>query len=313
VPFIYDEIKPFSGGLAYVGVKKEAASNPIADDESGPVVVVTVGFGSGFDSGFVDKTGNVVVPLGYYDSAGRFTEGFAPVIKDGKRGYIDTTGKLVIPCIYDYTHGYFNEGLTATQKDGLWSVWAIVKTFAATPANQTIAVNGEDISIDSYIIDDAEYFKLRDLAYILSGTEKQFEITWDGANNAISITSGEPYTAVGGEMTSKGAGDKTATPTTSKITLDGKEINLKAYNIEGNNYVKINDMAQALNFYIFLPEQALLFSPAAVTAPADEFEIEVPTVTPDGGKGKIFVYRAVRQNGNWVLDSFYYSDNFFYE
>ena len=108
--------------------------------------------------------------------------------------------------------------------------------------------NGEQVAFDAYNISDNNYFKLRDLAYILSGTEKQFEVAWDGANNAISLTSGKAYTALGGEMSGKGAGDKTPAATSSKILLDGKEVSFTAYNIENNNYFKLSDIGEAFDF-----------------------------------------------------------------
>ena len=57
------------------------------------------------------------------------------------------------------------------------------------------------------------------------------------------------------------------------------------------------------------------FTRAKVTSKsADVFEIEVPMVTPADDEGKIFAYKAVQQNGNWVLDNYYYvSDSFFYD
>jgi hypothetical protein len=79
-------------------------------------------------------------------------------------------------------------------------------------------------------------------------TRKPFEVGWDGAANAISLTSGKLYTPVGGEMLIGGAGDKAAKPTTSKILLDGKEVKLTAYNINGNNYFKLRDIGQAFDF-----------------------------------------------------------------
>jgi hypothetical protein len=88
------------------------------------------------------------------------------------------------------------------------------------------------------------------LAYILNGTEKQFEIGWDSEKNAISLTSGKPYTIIGGEMKGKGTENKTAVPTASKIYLDGKEINLTAYIIDGNNYFKLGDIGKAFDFYV---------------------------------------------------------------
>jgi len=120
--------------------------------------------------------------------------------------------------------------------------------FTAFPTLSKVFVNGEETAFDAYNIGGSNYFKLRDLAYVLDGTEKQFEIGWDEKNNAISLASGKPYTSVGGEMSNRGENSKTATPTTSKIYLDGKKINLTAYNIGGNNYFKLRDLGQALDF-----------------------------------------------------------------
>ena len=121
----------------------------------------------------------------------------------------------------------------------------------AKATNSTVLVNGEAIAFEAYNIGGFNYFKLRDLAYVLNGTEKQFEVGWDAANNAISLTSGKPYTAVGGEMTGgSSSGDKTGTPTTSEIYIDGKEALLEAYNIGGSNYFKLRDVMQALDVYV---------------------------------------------------------------
>ena len=119
---------------------------------------------------------------------------------------------------------------------------------AAIPTASTVLVNGEETAFDAYNINGNNFFKLRDLAYVLNGTEKQFEVGWDEENNAISLTSGEAYTEVGGEMEGKGDGNQIATPTTAKVYLDGDEINLTAYNIGGNNYFKLRDIGQTFDF-----------------------------------------------------------------
>ena len=49
-------------------------------------------------------------------------------------------------------------------------------------------------------------------------------------------------------MKGKGAGNKTPTPTNSKIYLDGKEVKFTAYNIEDNNYFKLRDIGAAFDF-----------------------------------------------------------------
>jgi hypothetical protein len=129
-------------------------------------------------------------------------------------------------------------------------------TATARPTSSPVLVNGESVAFDAYNIANNNYFKLRDLAFILSGTEKQFEVTWISELNTILLTPGEAYTAVGGEMASKGTGSKTATPTTSKVAINGtgdlgyyqREISLTAYNIGGNNYFKLRDIGQAFDF-----------------------------------------------------------------
>jgi hypothetical protein len=118
----------------------------------------------------------------------------------------------------------------------------------AKPTASTILVNGENVAFDAYNISGNNHFKLRDLAYILNGTEKQFEVGYDTATKAITLTSGAAYTEAGGEMEGKGAGDKTPTATTSKITLDGADVSFTAYNIDGNNYFKLRDIGAAFDF-----------------------------------------------------------------
>ena len=54
-----------------------------------------------------------------YDDALTFSEGLAPVKKDGKWGCVDKTGKEVVPPIYDGARGG-EDGLAAVKKDGKW-------------------------------------------------------------------------------------------------------------------------------------------------------------------------------------------------
>ena len=121
---------------------------------------------------------------------------------------------------------------------------------SATPTSSTVLVNGKNTAFDAYNINGSNYFKLRDLAYVLNGTEKQFEVGWDNAAKAISLTSGAAYTPAGGEMTGKGSGTQTAPPSSAKIIVDGKEVSLTAYNIGGNNYFKLRDIGETFNFGI---------------------------------------------------------------
>ena len=118
------------------------------------------------------------------------------------------------------------------------------------PTVSTVLVNGENVVFDAYNIEGNNFFKLRDLAFALNGTDKQFSVRWDEAIDAISLTSNQPYLAVGGEMQGKSEGIKNATPTNSRIFIDGKEVLFIAYNIGGNNYFRLRDIGAAFDLGI---------------------------------------------------------------
>ncbi|MCL1834648.1 MAG: hypothetical protein FWG48_00665 [Oscillospiraceae bacterium] len=141
--------------------------------------------------------------------------------------------------------GFESEAAAATSGAAL-STGAATRT--ANPTASTVIVNGRDVAFDSYNIGGSNYFKLRDLAFVIRESVKRFEVRWDAGKNAISLITGRIYTTVGGEMASKGVGAKTATPTKSSIFLNEREMSFEAYTIEGNNYFKLRDIGSALNF-----------------------------------------------------------------
>lgn len=118
---------------------------------------------------------------------------------------------------------------------------------SAVPTATPIRINGQTVQFDAYNIGGNNYVKLRDLAYALTGTSVQFNVAW---NNGIVLTSDTAYVPVGGEMTSKGTGAKSAVTTACTIVKDGVRIPLAAYNIEKNNYFKIRDIGQIFDFSV---------------------------------------------------------------
>lgn len=118
----------------------------------------------------------------------------------------------------------------------------------AKPTASKVLVNEDTISFDAYEIGGNNFFKLRDIAKILSGTSKQFEVTWDNEKQAINLLSGKAYSVVGGELAKGDNSSKTATVNTSKVFLDGKEISLTSYTIGGNNYFKLRDLGKTFDF-----------------------------------------------------------------
>ena len=127
-----------------------------------------------------------------------------------------------------------------------------VPAYAGAPAAPTaskVTVNGEAKAFEAYNIKSNNYFKLRDIAYVLNGTDSSFSVGWDGAANSIALVKGEAYAPTGSEMKVSGTKDiKDAVESTSAILIDGQKAALKAYTIKGNNYFKLRDLGTALGF-----------------------------------------------------------------
>lgn len=75
---------------------------------------------------------------------------------------------------------------------GAWQLNAVTAqatstSLAALPTSSKVLVNGSEKAFDAYSIEGNNYFKLRDLAFVLNGTGKQFEVTWDSGKGAINI------------------------------------------------------------------------------------------------------------------------------
>lgn len=121
-------------------------------------------------------------------------------------------------------------------------------TLKVVPSTHHVEVNGEAVNPQAYNIDGYNYFKLRDLAYLLNGTTMSFNVTWDSSKNAVNLISGQAYAAVGGEMTVASTTSLRVQESTSKVLLDGSGVSIKGYNINGNNYYKIADVSSAIGF-----------------------------------------------------------------
>ena len=116
----------------------------------------------------------------------------------------------------------------------------------ATP--QALKVDGEVKETEVYSINDANYFKLRDMAMLLNGTAAQFGVDYDNATRTVSIRTGEAYTPVGGELATGVDQSASARRSTQTVTVDGAICKLIAYNIGGNNFFGLRDLGEALGF-----------------------------------------------------------------
>lgn len=125
-------------------------------------------------------------------------------------------------------------------------------TVTAKPTSQPVYVLDELTRFESYNINGNNYFKLRDLAMALNGSEYQFQIDYSYANNSVSLTSGRAYTPVGGELSIPGQlTNQSGISSPNVITIDGERVSLTAYLIKDNNYIKLRDLCLALDIPVY--------------------------------------------------------------
>ena len=121
----------------------------------------------------------------------------------------------------------------------------------ASPTNDKLEVNGNAADPTVYKIGDSNYFKIRDVAALLNGTEKQFAVGYDGSKNAVTATTGQGYDKQSGDLTGAPAGgSQTADPSNDAIYVNGEKIAVEVYKINGSNYFKLRDLGKALDFYV---------------------------------------------------------------
>ncbi|MCL1982217.1 MAG: hypothetical protein FWG53_03865 [Clostridiales bacterium] len=113
-------------------------------------------------------------------------------------------------------------------------------------SNQPLTIDGELVEAEAYNIDGANYFKLRDMAALITGTDSQFNVTYEAPN--IVVTIGEEYEPIEGDL-AKGE-DKSASCVPSKqvLVVDGNKVDILVYNIGGNNYFQLRGLGDLIGF-----------------------------------------------------------------
>lgn len=225
---------PFDMGVCYA----EKGENNLLLDAGGNVVFSTTKKFGEASNGLYHFNDN----SGYFDTRGRV------IVTDN----LCKTTNLEIGASYTI---YIENGnvyrVSANYIDSTYGFKPFAPQEAtATPSSTKLMVNGKDVAADAYNIGGNNYIKLRDLATMVNGTEKNFEVTWNGTQNAINLVSNKAYTPAGGEMAMGDGRDKRASRTNAKIFVDGGEVVMTAYSIGGNNYFKLRDVMQIFDINV---------------------------------------------------------------
>ncbi|MDF2820113.1 MAG: cell surface protein [Clostridiales bacterium] len=127
----------------------------------------------------------------------------------------------------------------------------IITNPMAKPTTSPILLDGKEVKLEGYTIDGFNYFKLRDIAYLLNNTQKQFDVTWEGSKKIVEILQGHSYTITGEELKHSGETQYTkAEVGNSKILINNREVKLTVFEINGYNYFKLRDLGSELNLIV---------------------------------------------------------------
>lgn len=180
---------------------------------------------------------------GYTDPAGYC---FTATAKQGGRRIISVTMGSSLSSRYPDTRALLDYGFSTADK----TIAGHNKRNNAVPSSANLILDGKPVPLSAYLINDSHYFKLRDIAFLLNGTAKQFQVTWSSVDNAVNLTSGVPYTADGSEMSLPHEGARPYNPTPSVIYYNGVSYELEAYLIDGYNYFKLRDLGSLMGFVV---------------------------------------------------------------
>ncbi len=126
---------------------------------------------------------------------------------------------------------------------------------AVERSTQALEVDGRSVSCEAYSIDGCNYFKLRDIAALLSGTPAQFSVDYDGESRTVLVKTGEAYVPQPGDLELGEDRSASAGPSSQILRIDGREAALSAWNLGGNNYFQLRELGGALGFGVDYDEE----------------------------------------------------------
>lgn len=224
IPFIYDFISYFDNG--YASVEKDGKK------------------------GTIDKNGNILMPLESYEKMTLSHEDkhIYAVQKDGKVGFIDYKGKEITPFIYDPKEFseedlyVFDGDVCLVKRDGFYG-------YIDTRGNEVIPPI-ENIGTTNFFNGYAFRWDMRENYKNIWMIDKKGRTLIPKDVN-LNIMKKVPFVIMDGKIGYFNGDfiedEVNATLTSSQIYVNGKPFKLEAYNMYGNNYIKLRDIAMMLD------------------------------------------------------------------
>ena len=121
----------------------------------------------------------------------------------------------------------------------------------ANISNQPVTLDGKNVQIGAYNIANENYFRLRDFLAILQPANKNFAVVYDQQEQTLTIIADTKYVMAEGDLQPLSGGSQSAQANMHHLFLqkddNREELRLNSYNIQGNNYYRLRDLAPALD------------------------------------------------------------------
>lgn len=160
-----------------------------------------------------------------------------------------------------YGNNFLTSGYPNRQKiQAFINSYDKVNNVTTSQAAAPVKVNGVEWEVSGYVVNNSNYYKIRDIAMILRNTSSRFDVSWSTELSAVTVSTGEKYTIIGGELEGGEINAEEIEENTSPIYVDGAVKELTAYNIDGSNYFKIRDIADLAGFSVDWDGQYVLIN-----------------------------------------------------
>lgn len=135
---------------------------------------------------------------------------------------------ILIACLIIFSANIFAENVTGE------------RTF------QKVLLNGQEVKVGSYLINERNYVKLRDMAALLNGTGSQFNVDWDEATGNVIVMTGSPYSKLAGDLSPLTGGKITGQKGNINLLLNGQAKQIETVLINENNYLQLRQLGSLI-------------------------------------------------------------------
>lgn len=125
------------------------------------------------------------------------------------------------------------------------------KAAEARKNNQRIVLDGKEVKVGSYLVEDYNYIKLRDVAALLNETPNQFDIGFATKElKTIVLALGEEYEKEDDDLQEIKKEKAKASVGVIQVKVNGELKDLKTALIDGFNYVQLRDLSKLVGFEV---------------------------------------------------------------